>query len=204
MSLENYISKNLIPRGLRVQIFPSFPVNDVVLRTRWEAACHTCSMTFMTILIDINTKAINDLGLEIDEIYNKLQKECTQEEFDIFKKEIDGFCDEWEKDISASKNKKFQRDLQDKNENKVYRWSHVRMQDKRDPGSEVASTSGTATSMSSANTDEQGHIRFSQRRKDDRSRRYNTRRRFMANPDEVEEEPSRNQMKKQKRKYSRF
>ncbi|XP_069606173.1 uncharacterized protein [Ranitomeya imitator] len=193
--LESYISRNLIPRGLRIQIFPSFPVNDAVLRTRWEAACHTCSLTFMTILVDMNSKSINDLGLEIDEIYKKLQTECTQDEFDNFKKEIDTSCDEWEKDISAKKNKKFQRDLQDRNDNKLYRWVHLNSQDKGGAASEAVSTSSAGTSVSSNNVAEQNYTRYNQRRKDDQSRRYNTRKRQNTNLDEGDDEPQRNLMK---------
>lgn len=74
-SLESYLSKGLIPRRLRVQVFPSFPVEDAV-RTRWEVACGNCSNVFMELLIGLNKKSIETFEAEIEETRTKLTYLC--------------------------------------------------------------------------------------------------------------------------------
>lgn len=54
--LEKYLQRNLIPRGLRIQVFPSFPVEDETFTERWEDVCTNASGKFMELLIGHNKK----------------------------------------------------------------------------------------------------------------------------------------------------
>lgn len=76
-TLENDLAKGLIPRGLRVQVFPSFPTEDQIFRTKWEDACSGCSHTMMELLIGLNKKDLDVLEREIDEAKNKLTELLT-------------------------------------------------------------------------------------------------------------------------------
>lgn len=124
-SLEGYLLKGLIPRGLRVQVFPSFPVEDTPTRTRWEEACSTCSKSFMELLIGMNKKSIESLDVEINELKTKLSEMGSQANMDTFRKEVDAQYLIWEKEVQEIKTKKFLRDTNDFQSNRVYRWNYT-------------------------------------------------------------------------------
>lgn len=120
-SLESYLAKGLIPRGLRVQVFPSFPIEDQLFRTRWEEACGGCSKVFMELLIGMNKKTLETLEAEIESTKTKLATECTPSSLENLRSELDALHLVWEKEIQEIKSKKFLRDSTDFQTNRVYR-----------------------------------------------------------------------------------
>lgn len=124
VSLENYLSKGLIPRGLRVQVFPSFPMEDPIFKNKWEENCSNCSRVMMQLLIGLNKKDLETLESEIEGARDKLVEILTPSQLDIFKTEMESQYASWEKEIQEFKMKKFQRDLQDMQNNKMYKWHH--------------------------------------------------------------------------------
>lgn len=147
-TLENYLTKNLIPRGLRIQVFPSFPIEDQLFRTRWEEACGNCSKIMMELLIGLNKKELESMEKEIESIQNKLTDLLPQGNMDLYKKELDTQYSVWEKEIKEFKMKKFQRDLRDFQTKKIYKWHHgFEKPHLRRRSQSVSSTaSGTSTS----------------------------------------------------------
>lgn len=146
-TLENYLSKGLIPRGLRMQVFPSFTIEDDVFKTKWEEACGTCSKTMMELLIGLNKKQLDTLETEIEVVRVKLVESTSTTVVDNFKKELEQQYVIWEKEIQEQKVKKLQRDLKDLQQNKMYRWSHnYRKQEYRARSQSVSSISSAGSS----------------------------------------------------------
>ncbi|XP_069589329.1 uncharacterized protein [Ranitomeya imitator] len=123
-ALENYMDKQIIPRGLRVQLYPSFELEDDVLIKRWLSTATTCSLEFIQIIIDKNTMSLASLDSEIDECEQRLMKDIPVENFDQVMTEINKDVDRWEKEVCQNKIRKFQRDVNDYDTDKIYRWQN--------------------------------------------------------------------------------
>ncbi|XP_073416287.1 uncharacterized protein [Dendrobates tinctorius] len=120
--LERYISCGPIPRGLRVQIFPSFSIECDQFRNQWEEIASTCSKGFMGLLISNNEGTLSEIDKDLILIQDEINKNLTPETSINFKNEIDNEIEKWEKDIVSVKTKKYQRDSMDAQNNRVYRW----------------------------------------------------------------------------------
>lgn len=82
--LEKYLQRKLIPRGLRIQVFPSFPIDDDNFTTKWEETCTNGSVKFMELLIGHNKRSLEALDIEIESLQKKLNETCTEEEKNKF------------------------------------------------------------------------------------------------------------------------
>ncbi|XP_069611069.1 uncharacterized protein [Ranitomeya imitator] len=120
--LERYLQKGLIPRGLRVQVFPSFPVEDSNIRERWEDCASKCSVGFMEILKEMNANSLKDMETEIEALQMTIKRDMSSEALKKFNGDIEKEVQKWVEDIQQIKSKKFQRDINDKQTNKMYRW----------------------------------------------------------------------------------
>ncbi|XP_056418357.1 uncharacterized protein LOC130358723 [Hyla sarda] len=120
--LQKYLSGGLLPRGLRIQVFPSYPVEDNELKNKWEEACNKCSQTFLELLISHNNHTLDTMERELEDTQASLIKECSKMELEAFNKELDENLNIWEKDIQTMKTKKYQRDSVDAQSNRVYKW----------------------------------------------------------------------------------
>ncbi|XP_069616210.1 uncharacterized protein [Ranitomeya imitator] len=122
ITLENYIAQQIIPRGLRVHLFPTFDLNDESLKERWIKAANTCSFEFINIIIESNMATLRNIETEIDSLQKilqqKLKADCFQEKICKLDKEIE----KWEGTISQNKQKKYERDLADFDSNKIFKW----------------------------------------------------------------------------------
>ncbi|XP_069614940.1 uncharacterized protein [Ranitomeya imitator] len=121
-TLENYMDKQIIPRGLRVQLYPSFELEDDVLIKRWTSAATTCSLDFIQIIIDKNTMSLQTIDSQIEDYEKQLVKDIPVDNLDKIMTEINKDVDRWENEICQSKIKKFQRDTNDYDTDKIYRW----------------------------------------------------------------------------------
>ncbi|XP_073428224.1 uncharacterized protein [Dendrobates tinctorius] len=120
--LDQYIRKDLIPRGLRIQVFPSFPVLDETFKNKWESLTNECSKGFMVLLKQLNHDSLVAIEAEIDELQSILQKEMSNDALKKLNDQIDADLQKWAQEIQTNKAKKFKRDIQDKTLSRVYRW----------------------------------------------------------------------------------
>ncbi|XP_069601861.1 uncharacterized protein [Ranitomeya imitator] len=120
--LDRYLIKGLIPRGLRIQVFPSFPVEDANIRERWEDCANKCSIGFMEILKEMNSASIKEIESEIDTLQSMIKKDMSNEALNKFNKDVEAEVQKWVEEIQQVKTKKFQRDVNDKQTNKMYKW----------------------------------------------------------------------------------
>ncbi|XP_071966424.1 uncharacterized protein [Engystomops pustulosus] len=124
-ALEQYLAKDLVPRGLRVQVYPSFALDDEVIRKRWEETCNTCSRTFIEILIGIEKKKLENIELELATVQDKIKTLLSPDNLSKFEQDLNNECLKWEKDTQAVKTKKFHRDMEDFQKQRAYRWQRV-------------------------------------------------------------------------------
>ncbi|XP_077155698.1 uncharacterized protein LOC143818193 [Ranitomeya variabilis] len=123
-TLENYHTKKIVPRGLRVQLFPTYDLGDPELVKRWISAASTCSLEFIQILIDNNATSLEEVDKKLEDLQKSLQKEMQKEQFEKLLREFDTDITKWEDNVSKEKLKKFQRDVTDYDLNKIFRWQN--------------------------------------------------------------------------------
>ncbi|XP_069590016.1 uncharacterized protein [Ranitomeya imitator] len=161
--LIKYIETGLTPRGLRVQVFPSFEVEDVVFRHNWEELATTCSKGFMELLAQSNKESIDSLDREIETVQGILKQDLSEVELQTLNGEIDKEFQKWEKDICATKTAKFQRDVGDRQSNTVYRWN--RKSRRHIKGLRRRSTSASMTSQASSEESSRSLLKASESHK---------------------------------------
>ncbi|XP_073423441.1 uncharacterized protein [Dendrobates tinctorius] len=151
--LENYITKQLIPRGLRIKIIPSYPVDDENFIKTWEELCNDTSRKFMEMLIDSNKKTLIELDRHLDELLKQAKSDLSAEQFQEMNGSMDKFVETIVKNIQETQLNKYNRDLKDFQSNNVYRWRKSKQNRGflRTPStSSVTSMSDTSASSSSA------------------------------------------------------
>ncbi|XP_071970283.1 uncharacterized protein [Engystomops pustulosus] len=121
-TLEEYLRQKIFPRGLRIQIFPSWEI-DTDEKNTWEKGLSQCSLILVNMLLDHD----RELLTQQREAIKKLESRLTT--FDItlvdpFRKKLQENIDDYEKNIITNKQHKFQRDKTDYEKGKAYHWTH--------------------------------------------------------------------------------
>ncbi|XP_056378960.1 uncharacterized protein LOC130274545 [Hyla sarda] len=173
-TLEKYLAQGLIPRGLRIQVFPSFPIDSDNFKDQWEAACSTCSKTFLELLVSHNIQTLTSLETEIEELSRKIRLDLSTEELTTWNQEVDSWFKDWEEKIEIVKVKKYQRDLTDLQLNRVYRWRTPQTNLVRT--SSISSISSIGASSSTSSSSSQRNKFKKSRRKPEYNQRSNERR----------------------------
>ncbi|XP_073404120.1 uncharacterized protein [Dendrobates tinctorius] len=81
----------------------------------------------MGLLIKSNTTSLQEIELEINNLQESLNSTLSTEESSQLLKQLENDFSKWEKEIVASKTKKYQRDQLDYKNNQVYRWRKKQM-----------------------------------------------------------------------------
>ncbi|XP_056425863.1 uncharacterized protein LOC130367467 [Hyla sarda] len=98
-TLEQYLTKNFIPRGLRIQTFPSYGRDDEEFCTKWEEVSTKSSLMYMQLIIELNTRSLSEISLQIDSTTKAIYDVLTPSDLETYKKEMDDMQDSWEKQI---------------------------------------------------------------------------------------------------------
>lgn len=141
--LEKYLQRSLVPRGLRIQVFPSFPMEDETFVSRWEEVCTNGSFKFMELLIGHNKKILEQLEIEIEKLQTQIKETSTPEMLNKFNQSLEKLLDGWEKEIQDTKSKKFARDINDFQQKRMYRWRQKRPQRRFTRSSSVSSATSS-------------------------------------------------------------
>ncbi|XP_069618158.1 uncharacterized protein [Ranitomeya imitator] len=153
-TLENYLDKKIVPRGLRIQLYPTYELGEKDLVTRWTSAASKCSLEFIQILIENNASSLTELDKELESIATLLAKDMSTDQVNKWSKDLETDALKWEEKISQEKSKKYQRDVEDYDSNKIFRWQlkgtkggtrgRIRTQSDRSYTSEVDSVASTS------------------------------------------------------------
>lgn len=122
-SLEEYLKVSIIPRGLRIQIFPAWEV-DPNFKKLWETGLTQCSRILINLLLEHDRDLVDKTKIQITNLELKLSKFDPGTQIDPFQKRLKESLDKFEKDIIEGKKKKFSRDKGDYEKQSAYRWRH--------------------------------------------------------------------------------
>ncbi|KAM4048761.1 uncharacterized protein ACNLHF_002812 [Anomaloglossus baeobatrachus] len=112
--LERYVELGLIPRGLRVQVFPSFPIQNDEFKSKWETAASDCSKQFLQLLIGLNKETLATLEGDINSLQTDIEKNMTTVAINKFNEGLDLEIEKLSKEVQDTKIRKLQRDLDDR------------------------------------------------------------------------------------------
>ncbi|XP_069611822.1 uncharacterized protein [Ranitomeya imitator] len=131
VTLENYVAQKIIPRGLRIHLFPTFDLDNDLLKERWIKAANTCSFEFLNIIIENNVTMLKNIETEIDSLQRTLQQDLKADSFQEMISKLDKDIEKWEGAISQNKQKKYERDVTDFENNKVFKWQTTKIHARR-------------------------------------------------------------------------
>ncbi|CAJ0921398.1 unnamed protein product [Ranitomeya imitator] len=145
-TLENYVSQQIVPRGLRVHLFPTFNLDDESLKERWMKAANACSVEFMKIIIENNTNTLKSIETEIESLQRLLQQDLSGDSFQEMIGKLDKEIEKWEGVISHNKQKKYERDLADFETNRIFKWQINRTSTRKNVSRSSSIASGSSMS----------------------------------------------------------
>lgn len=122
-SLEEYLKHKIIPRGLRVQIFPAWEVSDDY-KGMWETGLFQCSKIIINMLLEHDRLALEETKTQIKELETKLMVLDAETIVEPFQTKLKDLLEKYEKEIMNGKKMKFQRDKTDYEQNRAFRWKH--------------------------------------------------------------------------------
>ncbi|KAJ1178671.1 hypothetical protein NDU88_003913 [Pleurodeles waltl] len=153
--LKKYLEHDLIPRGLRILIFPPTDTTSQERLQQWEANLQMASNNMIRQLIDIAQEEYEKYRQEVDTLNKRIEEanwgDISVKNYEILIKIIDYY----EKDIIQRKNRKFRRDLTDYQLGRVYTFGkqYDNIKDSN-PISELPSCSETLSSSDAESSEE--------------------------------------------------
>lgn len=87
----------MIPRGLPIQLFPLYGMDNVMFGNRWEEICSMCLQTLMQLIIKRNLHTLSLLDKEIEEMVKQLTGILSTSEMSSFKGEVEKQVKIWGK-----------------------------------------------------------------------------------------------------------
>lgn len=123
-SLEEYVKLGIVPRGLRIQIFPAWEA-DTDFKKLWETGLTQCSRIIINMLIEHDRDLLAKTKIQIQTLEGKLSKFDMANQVTPFHKRLKENLERYEKDIIAGKKRKFIRDKTDYEKSNAFRWKHA-------------------------------------------------------------------------------
>lgn len=157
LSLESYIERGIVPRGLRERVVPATHLHTEKFLTKWKEQCIKHGLEVMRLIVEEEKDQLTSLQIQIQETSEKLEPLKDNPDFerlnDFLKKEVD----RTQKNLKITKHNKFKRDLDDWAKGEIFdlsvRGSRSRSRNRRFP-----SCSDTETgAQSSGSEDETRH-----------------------------------------------
>lgn len=121
VSLSDYWREGIIPRGLRINKFPSFSTSDNDFKSKWEAILNKCSQDLILLLIQ-QAKAEK---VKNGELITAFEASLQQTDTNIstpFIQRISAGLKQLEEQIKTIKIRKMRRDQTDYMQQCVYQW----------------------------------------------------------------------------------
>ncbi|OCT55920.1 hypothetical protein XELAEV_18000426mg [Xenopus laevis] len=129
--LEEYMTRGIIPRGLRVQLFPSFEETPQSFKLQWEEVLSECSHKLMSLLKQYNIEELESIKAQQKQLCDQLKEYESNDEFRRLDDNLKSFMDNLNAEIMQVKKRKFERDILDYENKHVYQWNKKRFNFKR-------------------------------------------------------------------------
>lgn len=111
-TLKKYIELDLIPKGLRLQLSPSYGHDDPEFVTQWNNILHQCSLRILDLLVEHCSKKVNFTDTLLSELHGKLERRCNnREELNSVKTKLDSMLTKKQEKVQRMKDKKLKRDV---------------------------------------------------------------------------------------------
>lgn len=123
-SLEEYMRAGIIPRGLRIQIFPAWEV-DPPFKKIWETGLAQGSKLLINLLIEHDRELLKQTKQKILALESKMPDYDQQTQVTPFQKRLKETLEKFEREIMEGKKKKYTRDKNDYEGGQAYRWKHT-------------------------------------------------------------------------------
>lgn len=120
-TLQNYLDKGIIPRGLRIKKVPTTVFSEDFTK-EWNEILSACSSKLMELIVKQESAKLTELTTKLDEIDKDLTPYKTLPEYQAQIQRMESALDKQEETIIANKKSKLQRDLHDYSQDQVYEW----------------------------------------------------------------------------------
>lgn len=140
INLSDYWRKDMIPRGLRLNKFPSFGYYDEEFKDKWEAILNKCSLDLILLLIEEAKKQKSALQLEIEKLKSELAQAEPEDKRLPFEQKLKEDLERLKSTLTQGKIETFKRDLADYSTGVVYKWGKKNYQTKRRVSFNIPST----------------------------------------------------------------
>ncbi|OCT97489.1 hypothetical protein XELAEV_18009716mg [Xenopus laevis] len=119
-TLEKYMELKILPRGLRIKKFPTFPVEDENFTLQWNETLSNCSFKLIDMLIDYKKAQLFEVKKEVSEQQDKIEQSKGVEGFAKFEALLKIKLKKEEDETVNIISRKFSRDKMDYEVGKVY------------------------------------------------------------------------------------
>lgn len=147
-TLIEYLKTKRIPRGLRLNLKPSFCREDKDFCNKWFAILNKCSLDLITLTVQGIQNQIEGLNNNILETQKKLESQLQPGDFRTYLESVTASVDQYQRDTLNIKLKKYRRDLLDYEEGRVYTWREQvrfrRSEDNRPPSRSTTDSSASS------------------------------------------------------------
>ncbi|PIO28667.1 hypothetical protein AB205_0117480 [Aquarana catesbeiana] len=134
---EKYVEHQIVPWGLRIQIFPNIKKTTDPLKKAWEDNLQACSFSMISMLCQEYEKELNLLDTSINEWLSERAADMSSPRFAQRDKNLRAHLEEYTVEIINNKENKFLRDKLAHTNGYAYRWdSNVPKQPTNKPSSE--------------------------------------------------------------------
>ena len=145
-TLSEYWRNKKIPRGLRIQKAPTIGKEDETFLKKWGEILNKCSLDLMLLIIEQVATEAKAIKIEID-----AQEKLIQEKFSSMYPNIDGSIKDevakYKEKLLTIKLKKYKRDTEDYQNNRVYHWEQDTAEVAPDPAPRSLRTARFGTGM---------------------------------------------------------
>lgn len=120
-TINKYLSKDMIPRGLRLKKIPTTIYSDAFV-IEWNQILSTCSTKLMELIVKHESETLADLSKKLEDAAKNLQEFKEIQDYQLQLDKIEDLVNKQEESIMTVKKSKFQRDTYDYTHNQVYEW----------------------------------------------------------------------------------
>ncbi|OCT76519.1 hypothetical protein XELAEV_18031722mg [Xenopus laevis] len=125
ITLEKYVSLQMVPRGLRIRKFPAYEITDTDFIKRWNNVLSDCSLKLMQLLVERNQGVLDELNANINILQEQFKSPLAgasreDNEYDRWEINIKQKLAEIETELINTKTFKFNRDSTDYELDRVY------------------------------------------------------------------------------------
>lgn len=124
-TLQSYVDKAMVPRGLRIKKFPTFVYPDT-FKKEWEGILSDCSLKLINLIIKHERDTLSQLQTEITTIKTSMQNQESTQDYKRLYAEMESNISKMEDQITVIKQRKFERDTMDYQRGDVYTWRQNR------------------------------------------------------------------------------